>query len=139
MIFRNLINKLKKETKPKKMNLGVRIVELARELNCLYVNERNQIGITSGIIYFSNNPYIPTKSLMFNVMKSFYAVIGYVENEKQYKLIFKNFYRCPEEKMTTERYFTDYEEFKQEYIKCLNDYHKYLEDYYLNEIEQDFK
>ena len=139
MIFRNLFNKIKKETEPKKMNLGVRIVELARELNCLYVNERNQIGITSGIIYFSDKPYIPTKSLWFNVMKSFYAVIGYVENEKQYKLVFKNFYRCPKEEMTTERYFTDYEKFKHEYIKCLNAYYKYLNDYLINQANEDFK
>ena len=139
MIFRNLINKLKNKTKPKQMNMGVKIVELARELNCLYVTERNQIGITSGIIYFSNKPYIQNKSFFFNVMKSFYAVIGYVENEKQYKLVFKNFYRCPKEEMTTERYFTDYEKFKNEYIKCLNSYHKYLEDYYLKEVEKDFQ
>ena len=139
MIFRNLINKLKNKTKHKQMNMGVNIVELARELNCLYVTERNQIGITSGIIYFSNKPYIQNKSFFFNVMKSFYAVIGYVENEKQYKLVFKNFYRCPKEEMTTERYFTDYEKFKNEYIKCLNAYHKYLEDYYLKEVEKDFQ
>lgn len=96
------------------MNLGVRIVELARELNCIYVNERNHVGITSGIIYFSNKPYIPTNSLWGNLIKSCYAVVGYVDNENKFKLIFKNFYRCPEEEMTTERYFTDYEEFKQE-------------------------
>ncbi len=139
MIFRNLINKFKNKTKPIQMNMGVKIVELARELNCLYVNERNQIGITSGIIYFSNKPYIQNKSLWFNVMKSFYAVIGYVENERQYKLVFKNFYRCPKEEMTTERCFTDFEKFKHEYIKCLNAYHKYLEDYLLKEINEDFK
>lgn len=136
MIFRNLFNKVKKETRPKKMNLGVRIVELARELNCIYVTERNQIGITSGIIYFSEKQYITTKSLWYNLIKSCYAVIGYVENETQYKLVFKNFYRCPEDVMTTERYFTDYEEFKQEYIKCLNDYHMYLEEYLLKKLKR---
>jgi hypothetical protein len=121
------------------MNMGVKIVELARELNCLYVYERNHIGITSGIIYFSNKPYIQNESFWLNVMNSFYAVIGYVENETQYKLVFKNFYRCPKEEMTTERYFTDYEEFKQEYIKCLNAYHKYLNDYLINQANEDFQ
>ena len=141
MIFRKLINKLKNKTipQPKQMNMGVKIVELARELNCLYVNERNRIGITSGIVYFSNHPYNHNKSLWYNVMKSCYAVLGYVDDEKQYKLVFKNFYRCPQEEMTTERYFTDYEEFKHEYIKCLDGYYKYMEDYYLTEVEKDFK
>lgn len=139
MIFRNFFNKVKKQTKPKKMNLGVRIVELARELNCIYVNENYYLENTSGVIYFSNLPYIPTQSLWCNLIKSCYAVVGYVDNENKFKLIFKNFYRCPEEEMTTERYFTDYEEFKQEYIKCLNDYHKYLEEYLIKEIKKDFQ
>ena len=51
MIFRNFFNKVKKQTKPKKMNLGVRIVELARELNCIYVNENYYLENTSGVIY----------------------------------------------------------------------------------------
>lgn len=138
MIFRNLFKKVKKETKPKKMNLGVRIVELARELNCIYVNEQYEFESTKGIIYFSNKPYIPTKSFGFNLIKSFYAVVGYVEDDK-FKLVYKNYYRCPEEEMTTEHSFTDYEEFKQKYTKCLNDYHKYLEKYLLKEINEDFK
>lgn len=139
MIFRNLFNKAKKQTKPKQMNLGVRIVELARELNCLYVNEHYYFESTSGVIYFSNNTYIPTKSLWYNLIKSCYAVVGFVDNENKFKLVFKNFYRCPEEEMTTEHSFTNYEEFKHEYIKCVNDYHMYLEEYLLKEINEDFK
>lgn len=138
MIFRDLFNQVKKQTRPKKMNLGVRIVELARELNCLYITEHYNLESTSGIIYFSNKPYIPTKSLWFNLIKSCYVVIGYVEHE-QFKLILKNFYRYPEEEMTAEKSFTNYEEFKQEYIKCLNDYHKSFEEYLIKEIKKDFQ
>ena len=138
MIFRNFFNKMKKQTRPKKMNLGVRIVELARELNCIYVTDDYLLENTSGIIFYSNKPYIQTHTLWYNLLKSNYAVVGYVKDE-QFKLIFKNFYFLPDKEMTIERYYTDFDEFKQEYIKCINDYHKYLEEYLIKEANKDFK
>lgn len=144
MIFRNLINKYKERKNEAPIPLresDVQIAALAKELNCVYVVERKfKSDQESGKIYFCNKPYDFTRSFAYNAIKSWYVVCGWVQRDGRYNLMIKNVNNiCNKKNMCIEQKFTNYDDFKKEFIKHLNAFDTNKQEYDLHLINMDIK
>ena len=140
MIFRNLINKFKekKNEAPILMESDVQMAALARELNCVFV-PRNKLDPSSGRIYFCNKPYDYSHSYAYNAIKSWYVVCGCVQRDGKYNLTIKNVNNIFNNKdMCIIQKFTNYKDFKKEFIKHLNAFDTNKQEYDLHLINMDF-
>lgn len=140
MIFRNLIKfkKRNKEAPILSRESDVQLSALARELNCVFIIEK--LDQPSGKIYFCNKPYDFSKSLPYNAIKSWYVVCGWVDKDGRYNLIIKNVNNIFNNKiMSIEQKFTNYDDFKKEFIKHLNAFDTNKQEYDLHLINMDIK
>lgn len=157
MIFRNLLNKFKKQTEakkpalfqPKKMNLGANIVELSRELNYyhplgdrVYYYNYGDCGVkwpekssSGAVVFYKDEPLTDRKGFYGNVIRQNYSLIGFVNIEDEYVLLCKNIYDTIHP--FTERKYNSFDEFKRDFIAGM-DITKVLEQCKLKEIEKDF-
>ena len=142
MIFRKLINKFKErnnfEAPIPPEESDVQMAALARELNCVFV-PRNKLDPSSGKIYFCNKPYDFSHSFAYNAIKCWYVVTGWIERDGKYNLIIKNVNNIyNKQNMCIEQKFTDYKDFKKEFIKHLNAFDTNKQEYDLHLINMDF-
>lgn len=143
MIFRKLINKFKNkkniEAPNQYMESDVQLSALAQELNCVFV-PRNNLDPSSGKIYFSNKPYDYSRSLAFNAIKSWYVICGWVQRDGRYNLIIKNVNSIFNKNiMCDEQKFTNYDDFKKEFIKHIKAFDTNKQEHDLHLINMDFK
>lgn len=142
MIFRNLINKYKEKKnfeapKPPRES-DYQIAALAQELNCVFIARKSNLDPTSGKIYFCNKPYDYSRSHAYNAIKSWYVVCGWVLSDGRYSLIVKNVNNIyNKQNMCIEQKFTNYDDFKKEFIKHLNAFDTNKQEYDLHLINMD--
>ena len=122
-----------------------KIVKLAEELGCGWfdfdkrlVDKRLEIEQESIAILFAPNGCDKNLSLYRNLLKQFYAVVGYLCYNK-YKIIWKNLFDSNKLPASTKFEFDTFEEFKTHFIGFMKMYKEYLIEEKMNSINKDFE